>query len=162
MSGERVVTEEQLEALVAKRLRERAEFINEAVAALRPEIEAMTKQIAAANHVKKELGGQISELATLVKATNSKLELHAMPPSHEVIGATFRELGVDQMSLEQKQVLGEITEQAVRTRDNRVELDRRSDRRRSWIQLGLTFVATLVGAAVGALSIGAAFGFRHP
>lgn len=160
MAGSRLVTDDQLEALVAKRLKERAEIISEAVTALKPELDRMSKQIQAANHVKRTIGKQITGLTALVKQTNSKLELHAVAPSHEVIGATFQELGINEMSLEQKQALGEMTEQHVRTRDSRVELDRRGGRRRSLLQLGLTFVATLAGALVAATTIAAFLGHK--
>lgn len=158
MSVGRMVTDDQLEALVAKRLKERQEFINEAVTALKPELDRMSRQIQAANHVKRTIGKQIAGLSDLVRQTNTKIEVHAVAPSHEVIDATFKDLGVDEMSLDQKQSLLEITADHVRTRDDRVVMDRRRIDRRAWLHLALTFVATLVGAAVAAVTISIAFG----
>ena len=176
MGGRRMVSEAELEAIVAKRLKERADVIAEVKAALKPELEQMSDRIDDSNHVKQvmtsqirelkdELKGELVELNAAVRLSQRRIEEHARLNAHPGDPAVeaIKDLGLPGLSLEEKKALPAVLEQHVRTQDDRAEIDRRHIDRRAWLHLVLTFGATLIGAAVGAVTIAAAFGIKaHP
>ena len=153
-ASSRPVSDEEIERIVAKRLKERQEVVAEIAAAIKPELARMSKEISDANHIKRTLGRQIANLERMVLKTNIAIDTHAQLAWHagttgildrltksvEVVG----ELGVDALSQEQRKALPAVLEGYVRTREERKEEDGAEKRRQAWLQA--------VGAAGGALA----------
>lgn len=178
MAERRLVSEAELGALVAKRLKERQEIIGEAVISLKPELDRMTREISAANHIKRTLGKQISALERSVRQTNAKLDTHTSLAMHggtagvlgrltetvEVIG----ELGVNTLSQEQRKALPAVLEEHVRTREDKKDADRHERQRQNWMNVFATFASSVAGAVAAAAAILAwlsthpAVGGTHP
>lgn len=162
-----MVSEEDLEQLVAKRLKERKEIINEAVGALRPELDAMRREISAANHVKRELGGQMKSLAREVRKTNIELLRHASLQSHsgteaelasiraelEEGNALIEEFGINELSAEQKRAFPSVLKSFVTSRDQDREDARKENRRQTWIHALSAFGAAIAGAVSAAIAL---------
>jgi len=167
MSGQRVVTDEQLDDLVEQRMAERRKVVEEVVAALQPLLEGIRREASSANHVKRTLGRELANLTRQVKQTNAELGKHmvlaAHPGTAEVIdrmedaldkGEQLTEqFGVDELSLEQKQALPGLLKEYVTDQLDRQKGDRRSTRRASLYQLVATTVASVAGAIVAIAAI---------
>jgi len=158
MADGRMVSEAELEALVEKRLKERHGIINEALGALKPDLDRMVREIASANHIKRTLGRQIASLDRSIKKTALALDVHTQLAWHvgttgildrlsknaEVIG----ELGVNTLSQEQRKALPAVLEEHVHRREERREDDRKAQRRQVFIHLASSFLSALVTAIV--------------
>ena len=158
-----MVSEEDLEQLVAKRLKERKEIINEAVTALEPTLEGLRKEISAANHVKLPLGRQLTRVERLLRQTMAEVRAHADLPFHPAGSDTIETLtaeaqkglelleqfGVEDLSLEQKQALPEVLDEHVRNKQERAAGDRRaSDRLNATHALSALMSAILTAIAM--------------
>lgn len=164
--GERTVTDEQLEALVNKRLAERKEAIAEVLSELQPTLDGMRREIANANHIKRTLGRQLTRVENLVTQTAAEVRTHAQLPFHPAGTETIQNLttdaqqgielleqfGVENLSLEEKQALPSVLGGYVRDKKDRKTLERRQDRR---IALWL-FIATGAGSVFGGILAGVA------
>ena len=157
-----MVSEQELEGLIAKRLKERQEIINEAVNALKPELKAMRDEIAAANHVKQTLGRDINRLSREVRATNRELTQHVALAGHPGTEAAVAEIkeemdkgeelmqdfGINDMSAEQRRAFPVVLKTFVNAGEQSKKQDRMAERRRVWIQLLTSFVSAVVTAVV--------------
>jgi len=165
--GERLVTDEQLEELVAQRIKDRQGIIDEVVTALKPELEGMRREISSANHVKRTLGRQLTGLTALVRQSNAELRTHSALPFHPQ-GADLvddlseesrkgleliEQFGVAELSLEQKQALPEVLDEHVRMKQERRQGDRRERNKQAWLLVVSQFVGAIAGALVAAASI---------
>lgn len=173
--GERTVTDEQLEQLVSKRVAERKEVLAEVVAELEPALEAMRREIAGANHVKRTLGRQLARLTGLVEQTNAQLQAHIALPAHsgtqsqidhirqELDNGTqlAEEFGLDNTSLEERQALPEVLGEHVREKKERKTLDRRSDRRMTVYLVVATAAGSLFGGLLAAIALIAWISSQH-
>jgi hypothetical protein len=165
--AERTVTDEQLDILVEQRMAERRKVAEEVVAILEPKLEGIWREAATANHVKRTLGRQLTNLERLVKQTNAELGKHVILSAHpgtaDVIDRMEEALdkgeqlteqfGVEDLSLEQKQALPGILREYVTDQVDRQKGDRRSSRRAGMYQLVATIVASVAGAVVAVAAI---------
>lgn len=139
-----MVSEAELEAIVAKRVKERAEIISDALAALKPELDNMSDQIAAANHVKEELKGELEELNAAVTLSQRRMEEHARLTWHPAAQQLMADFNIAALSLEEKKALPEVLEEHVSQQRNRVK----AERRQVWIHLATSFLSAVVTAVV--------------
>ena len=175
MTEPRMVSEQELESLISKRLKERQEIINEAVKALRPELAAMREEIAAANHIKQTLGRDINRLSREVRATNRQLTQHAALPGHPGTEAAvaqikeemekgedlMEEFGISDMSTEQRRAFPVVLKTFITAGEQAKKQDRMSERRQVWIHLAASFMSALVTAIV-VISAFLAWISQHP
>jgi hypothetical protein len=165
--NERIVSDEELEQLLAKRLAERKEIINEAVSALEPKLEQLRREISAANHIKGTLGRQLNRLERAVLQTNAELGKHVVLPSHPGEADTIArfeealdkgeqltaQFGVEALSLEQKQALPGMLQAYVTDQVDRQKLDRRRDRQMTVWLVVATAGGSIAGAVLAAIAV---------
>lgn len=111
--GSGTYSNEEIDEVVAKRLAERKEIINQAVAALQPTLEAMRREIAGANHVKRSIGRQVTRLAKATEETNRQLQAHIslvseMQQKLVRIEREVDEFGLPRMTIEERAAAPEM------------------------------------------------------
>jgi hypothetical protein len=162
-----MVSEQELEQLIAKRLKERQEIINEAVGALRPELDRMSREIASANHIKQTLGKQVLELTREVRKTNLELTNHAALKAHPGTAADIAEIreelaegegimqefGIKDLSAEQRKAFPSVLKGFVVKREEERKEQQTELRRQAWIHVGSSFISALLGAATTAAAV---------
>jgi hypothetical protein len=164
MEERRMVSEDQLEALIAKRLKERQEIISEAVTALKPELDRMSREIASANHIKRTLGSQIRTLSRAVRTTNLELRQHSALRGHPGTEAEITEIkqeleqgeelmqqfGITDLSTEQRKAFPAVLKAFVVTSDEQLKQEADDRKRQAWIHVGSSFLSALLGAVAAA------------
>lgn len=157
-----MVSEAELEQLIAKRLKERQEIISEAVTALKPHLDRMSDEIASANHIKQTLGRDINRLSREVRATNRGLAEHVALPGHPGTHAIVLEIqkdlergedlmdefGISDLSAEQRAAFPSVLKAFVVTSAEQKKAERQAERRQVWIHLATSFMSALVTAIV--------------
>ena len=142
--------DENVARIVERRLRERKEFLAEALEALKPELAAIRREIGEANHLKRDFGKQLGEIDRLLRE-HLKQPMHTAQAEQwqevvyntEQLAHLVSDLRLASMSEEQRNALPIVLQDLA---------DRRhaQRRRQAWYQTfwgRLAIFAALLGAA---------------
>lgn len=140
---DRTYSEAELARILQARLREQADSM--ALDGLKAELNRMTKSIVDANHIKREIGAQMTDLSTTVKAHIAQANQN------------WARFGVNDVSDEHAETFPEMLASFVVAREREAsEADRRAGRK-EWYEQTWTRIGIAAGAAYVLIQLGTLF-----